>query len=75
MNLTKYILSLLMILLISCDEEVNRLLYNDSEMGQYVRFALLLDNNGSPIEVSSFMGDVEIPGGKGKTIDTGTHFH
>ena len=34
---------------------------------------LYLGDNGSPIEVSSFMGDVEIPGGKGKTIDTGTH--
>ena len=34
---------------------------------------LYLGDNGSPIEVSSFMGDLEIPGGKGKTIDTGTH--
>ena len=34
---------------------------------------IYLGDNGSPIEVSSFMGDVEIPGGKGKTIDTGTH--
>ena len=30
---------------------------------------LYLGDNGSPIEVSSFMGDLEIPGGKGKTID------
>ena len=34
---------------------------------------IYVGDNGSPIEVSSFMGDIEIPGGKGKTIDTGTH--
>ena len=34
---------------------------------------IYLGDNGSPIEVSSFMGNIEIPGGKGKTIDTGTH--
>ena len=41
--------------------------YHDKTIGRIVEKLDLL------IEVSSFMGDKEIPGGKGKTIDTGTH--
>ena len=58
--------------------------YHDKTIGRIVEkldqlnlredtLIIYLGDNGSPIEVSSFMGDKEIPGGKGKTIDTGTH--
>ena len=58
--------------------------YHDKTIGRIVEkldqlnireetLIIYLGDNGSPIEVSSYMGDQEIPGGKGKTIDTGTH--
>ena len=49
MKITKYILFIASIILSSCSEEINRPKYQDDELGQYVRFALILDNNGSPI--------------------------
>ena len=58
--------------------------YHDKTIGRIVEkldqlnireetLIIYLGDNGSPIEVSSYMGNQEIPGGKGKTIDTGTH--
>ena len=58
--------------------------YHDKTIGRIVNkldllnireetLIIYLGDNGSPIEISSFMGNKEIPGGKGKTIDTGTH--
>ena len=46
----KTITLLLILFLVSCNEEINRPLFDDKEDGQYVRFALILDNNGIPIE-------------------------
>lgn len=47
--INKTILLLILLILSSCTEEINRPIYQDDEMGQYVRFALILDNNGVPI--------------------------
>tara|TARA_B100001250_G_scaffold56617_2_gene43769 strand:+ start:2305 stop:3600 length:1296 start_codon:yes stop_codon:yes gene_type:complete len=58
--------------------------YHDKTIGRIVEkldqlnireetLIIYLGDNGSPIEVSSYMGNQKIPGGKGKTIDTGTH--
>lgn len=51
MKSTKFIIYLFLALvsLSSCDEK-NRPLYDENKYGQFVRFAMVLDNNGDPIQ-------------------------
>lgn len=56
------------------DDEVGRLLARIDSLGIAGRtLVLFYADNGSPPEVTSRMGSRIIPGGKGKTIDSGMH--